>query len=107
MRTDVTLQRHSLLQVVQMGTLWFAHYLSRFGPNGRSSELGRRRTGRCEDIGRGGPILSSLGPGGVLSACAIREGVSKTPWTLFHGTGAGTERRETLIEMNDMLWNMR
>jgi hypothetical protein len=41
--TDVTLQRHSLLQVVQMGTLWFANYLSRFGPNVRSSELGRRR----------------------------------------------------------------
>jgi hypothetical protein len=28
---------------VQMGTLWFANYLSRFGPNVRSSELGRRR----------------------------------------------------------------
>jgi hypothetical protein len=28
----------------------------------------------CEDIGRGGAILSSLGSGGVLSACAMREG---------------------------------
>jgi hypothetical protein len=58
---------------VQMGTLWFANT---FLVSVRT--FGRRNWGgegvHCEDIGRGGAILSSLGSGGVLSACAMREG---------------------------------
>jgi hypothetical protein len=62
----------------------------------------------CEDIGRGGPNIEAVW---ALEASFqhvpyVKE-MSKTPWTLFRGTGAGTERRETVIEMNDMLWNMR
>ena len=71
--TDVTLQRHSLLQVSK----WVHCGLqTTFLVSVRT--FGRRNWGgegvHCEDNGRGGAILSSLGSGGVLSACVMREG---------------------------------